>query len=184
MGRHGRIDNRVETRTQGPGYGHGIRLGVRVFLLAILQVSVMPRLAIFGATPDILLAYITVIAVTGRQEGRWKTAAISGIAAGFLADTLGGVGIGVLTMFYFAVGVLVSHLMRRFQYGFLEELLLFMAAIIPASILRGGVTLLYALLSGTAGFEFGVFFFGTLLPEVLGTLLFSIPIFLLFRGRD
>lgn len=179
-----RIDNRLENRTQGPWYGHGIRLGVRVFLLAILQVSVIPRIALFGATPDILLSYLTVLAVTGRQEDRWRTVAVSGIAAGFLADTLGGVGIGVLTLFYFAVGVAVSHLMRRRQCGFWEELLLFYAALIPAALLRGGVTLLYVLLSRPSGFAFSELLLGTLLPELCGTLLFSVPIFFLFRGKD
>ena len=174
----------MENRTQGPGYGHGIRLGVRVFLLVILQVSIIARIGFLGATPDILLPYITALAVTGRGAERWRTAAVSGIAAGFLVDALGGAIPGVLALFYFFVGAFLPRLVRRSFRGVIEEGLCFYAALVPCALLRTGVTLFYILMARPSGFSLLACATGTLLPEFLGTLLFSIPVFLLFRGRD
>lgn len=183
-GRSPQGDNRMRNRTQALPYGHGIRMGVRVFLLVILQVSIVSRIGFFGAVPDILLAYVVTLAVTGRSADRWKTVAVSGIAAGFLADTLGGVGIGFLALFYFLVGVGLARFVRRVPMGIPESLLTFLLALAPAAILRSGVTLLYTLLSHPSGFSLGVFLLSSALPEVGGTLLLALPVFFLFRGRD
>lgn len=177
-------DNRMKHRTRELPYGHAIRLGVRVFLLVLLEVSVVSRIGFFGATPDLLLPYLLTLAVTGHSAERWRTVAVSGIAAGFLLDTLGGVGLGVLALFYLLVSVTASVLFKRAHGGIREELLLFFAALVPAAILRSGVTLLYTLVGGANGFAFGVFLRSVFLPELLGTLLLAIPIFFLFRGRD
>ena len=176
--------NRTGNRTQEPSYGHGIRLGVRVFLLVILQVSVIGRIGFFGAVPDILLSYVVTLALTGKSMHRWRIAAVSGLAAGFLADVLGGVGLGVLTLFYFLVGACLPHLLRRGFRGIHEELLFFLTFLAPVTLLRTGVTLLYTLLAMPSGFSFGDFLLGTAFPEFFGTLLFALPVFFLFRGRD
>ena len=85
-----RTNNQRKHRTQGPEVGQGIRLGVRVFLLVLLQTTLLPRVRFFGAVPDILLAFVAVTAVTGKGTEHERAAVISGISAGFLADAIGG----------------------------------------------------------------------------------------------
>lgn len=179
-----RRDNRTKHRTRELPYGHAIRMGVRVFLLVLLAICVVSRIGFFGATPDILLAYLLTLAATGKRPEKWKTVAVSGIAAGFLLDTLGGVGIGVLALFYLIVGVAASILLRRGMRGIPEELLFFYAVLVPSAILRSLVTLLYTLAEKPVGFSLGAFLGTVALPELLGTLLFALPVFFIFRGRD
>lgn len=178
-----RRDNRMENRTQEPMKDRNIRLAVRVFLLVILQVSVVGRIGFFGAIPDLLLSHLVVIAVTGQDSYRRNAVSIVGIASGFLADVLGGVGVGFLTLFYFLVGAICSGLMRRSLRGTVEELICFYAVLCPVSLLRTGVTLLYMLIAGQGGFSLGIWLVHVMIPEFFGTMLFALPIFFLFRRR-
>lgn len=171
-------ENRTEHRTK-----ERILPIVRVFLLAVLQVTIVPRLGLFSSVPDILLPYLVVRAVTDHRPNVWRELAVSGMVIGFLSDTLGGVGLGVLSLFYFLCGAFLPHLSRARFAGVLSELLGFYATLLPVSVLRAGVTLLYSLQMGFASFSFGYCALHVLLPEWLGTLLLGIPVFFLFRVK-
>lgn len=184
-GIYARRDNKTENRTQEPMQKNRvILLAVRIFLLVLLQVCAISRIGFFGAVPDILLSYLVVLSVTGGGVSRWRSISVSGIFAGFLADAVGGVGFSVLPLFYFLVGAFCPHLMRRNFSGIGEELLFTYILLVPMALLREGVTLLTVLLGNANGFSFLVCFRSVLLPEFFGTLLFALPVFFLFRGRD
>lgn len=175
-------DNRTENRTQEPmRKARIILLAVRVFLLVIVQVSVMPRLGLFGATPDILLSYLVVVSVTGIGVRRWRAISLSGLAAGFLVDAIGGVGFGVLPLFYFLIGAFLPNFVRRSPHGIADELLLVVLWLLPAVVLRSAVTLVSAVLTAWGGFSFIVCLTETLLPEMGASLLLALPVFLMFR---
>lgn len=159
-------------------------LAVRIFLLALFQVSVVSRLGFFGAVPDMLLCYIVVLSVTGSGIHRWRVISVSGLLLGFLSDAIGGVGIPLLGLFYFLVGAILPNLVRRFRKNAPLELLASFTVLLPTALLRGVVTLLSVLFAGVGGFSFFICFRSVLLPEFLGTLVFLFPTFLLFRGRD
>ena len=176
-------ENRAKYRTQHSEWSHKLLSGVRVFVLVILQVSLIPRFSVFGAVPDILLPFLLTLAVTGSSVNRTYTVAITGIAAGFLADALGSTGLGLLTLFYFLIGTLISSTSRGGTHGILEDLARFYAVFVPALLLRGGVTVASILLAGH-GFDFSVCLTSILIPAWISTLLLSLPVFLIFRGRD
>ena len=176
-------ENRAKYRTQHSEWSHKLLSGVRVFVLVILQVSLIPRISLFGAVPDILLPFLLTLAVTGSSVSRTYTVAVTGIAAGFLADALGSTGLGLLTLFYFLVGTLVSSMSRGGTHGVFEDLARFYAVLVPAVLLRGGVTVVSILLAGR-GFDFLVCLTDILIPEWISTLILALPILLIFRGRD
>ena len=177
-------DNRTESRTQEPMQkGRVLLLAVRIFLLVLLQVSVVSRIGFFGATPDVILAYLAVRTVTERGMRRWRRISLSGLFVGFLADAIGGVGVGLSTLFYFLVGAICPTLLRRGARNLFEGLLLSYALLLPVAVLKAGVTLLTVLLSDPSGFSFVICLTETLLPEFVGTLIFALPIFLIFRAR-
>ena len=178
-------EGRREARTEGPRTkGQTVLLAVRIFLLVLFQVTVVSRLGFFGAVPDVLLSYLVVLSVTGRRANGWKTLSVSGLALGFLADAIGGVGIPLLGLFYFLVGAVLPNLVRREERNALYELLVSFTVLLPIALLRAGITLLSALLTKVGGFSFLLCLRNVLLPELLGTLVFLLPVFLLFRGRD
>ena len=177
-------NNQRKHRTQGPEIGQGIRLGVRVFLLVLLQTTLLPRVRFFGAVPDILLAFVAVTAVTGKGAENERAAVISGISAGFLADAIGGVGFGVSALLYFLTAFFGSFLMRRPAVGIIPALIQFYTFLLPITLLRTVATLISAWVCAPGGFSFLHCLTGTLIPEYFGTLLFAVPIFFLFRVRD
>lgn len=73
--------------------------GVTLFLFAILQTSLVARIAEaipHGAVPDLLLAAVVAIAIFDGE----RTGAVAGIAAGFFAGALGGTGLNLLPVCY------------------------------------------------------------------------------------
>ena len=178
-------EKRSEIRAEEPmTKGRTVLLSVRIFLLALFQVSVVSRLGLFGAVPDMLLCYIVVLAVTGRGGSGWRTLALSGLILGFLCDAIGGVGVSLLGLFYFLVGALLPGLSRRDRGGALYELLLSYIFLIPVAVLRTGITLLSTFFVQTGGFSLQICMRSVLLPELFGTLVLMFPVFLIFRGRE
>jgi rod shape-determining protein MreD len=79
------------------------------FLLAILQVAVMPELTPYAGIPDLVL--VLVIALT-----LWRgveLAAIVGFAAGLLMDAMTFSRLGTLSLLYVLSVVVVDHWARR-----------------------------------------------------------------------
>jgi rod shape-determining protein MreD len=73
-----------------------VRLGVVVFVAAIVQVSAISSVHLFGATPDVLL----VVLVSAALLRGAVTGAVAGFAAGLVVDvaTLGTLGVTALLL--------------------------------------------------------------------------------------
>lgn len=144
-------------------------IGMTLFLVAILQTSVLGRLKPFGVTPDLM---ITVV-LTFTFFCGCHTGAITGIAAGFLIDAFGSTGFSLLPFVYFMLGYLIGYYVKVLNaQGYLSYLICFAISL----AVRFVTTLAYTLLSVNE-FRFSAFMLSVALPELLGTLIFGILIF-------
>lgn len=76
------------------------RLGALVVLAVVLQATVLARLPLPGAAPDLVLA---VVVVVGLIEGS-RTGMLTGFAAGVLSDLSGDAELGRLALVHVVVG--------------------------------------------------------------------------------
>lgn len=160
-----------------------IRLVCRVFFLVLLQVTVIARLQPFSTVPDLPLCYLLVCSVVGENARRWRHISISGMAMGFLSDILGGIGLGLLGLYYFLVGAFCPNLIRRTGGGFFEELLRVYTWFIPFGLLRGLITLIYSAAAGFSSFSVWLCLYRVVLPELLSTAVLLLPVFCIYRSR-
>lgn len=143
-----------------------------MFLLAVAQCSFFARIEKLPATPDLILAAVTVIAVTDR----WESAAISGIVGGIIIDALGGVGIYLSPVLYFAAALVVWTISQKMMTRYLSWLAVFPVA----CLMRAAFTILLIFLSASA-FEFTDALLYIILPEAIVTLVFALPQYPLIR---
>ncbi len=107
-------------------------ISVCAILLAVLQVTLLAKFQLLGVTPDLILIFVLC---TGFFMGRY-TGAIVGIGAGFLIESVGGVGMTLLPLFYLFLGYVAGYFARTvyekrfFTYGiYLSATLLYHVAI-------------------------------------------------------
>ncbi len=151
-----------------------------IFLLAVLQSTLGPRIGFFGNTPALLLA---LTAAAAFYDGE-KTAMLVGLLSGFLLDALGGVGVSVLPLAYCLTGWFISLAVKRmahdrsdrFHIRYLRYLIWLSAAVGIGMV----ITALCLLL--TAGrVNIISTFVQILLPEALGSLVWGLPIGLVYQ---
>ena len=154
------LGERAQTRKRSLKYV--ITLALLLLFLAVLQLSFFGRFRVFGVIPDLAMAAVLCI---GYFTGPY-TGAVSGIAAGFLIDSLGTSGITVLPLAYLLVGYIAGHLARRIPTrGFLHYLIFLAVAV----LYRAAITLICAAFSYES--LRAAFWTGTLLPELPATAL-------------
>lgn len=182
-------------RGTGVVIGEKMRLGVTAadvikyvvyallgLFLVILKTTFFSRFRPFGASPDILIAAVAAFALyEGGQAG-----AIFGIAVGYAADALGGVGVVLLPLPYMLVGyfcgvVATDHYKRT--------PLLFIIFDLCADVVRAVTSLFYVMLTWHS-FDLGVVIRSVIVPEFLSTLIVSpipalllLPVYLIFRKK-
>jgi rod shape-determining protein MreD len=83
-----------------------LRLGVLVLLAVVLQVTVMARLPLPGAAPDLVLVVVAVVGLTAGS----RTGMLTGFAAGLLMDLSGDAELGRLALVHVVVGCLAGLL--------------------------------------------------------------------------
>ncbi|MBQ9759775.1 MAG: rod shape-determining protein MreD [Clostridia bacterium] len=149
-------------------------IGTTLFLLAIIQTSVMGRIKPFGVTPDLIItAVLTVTLICGYHAG-----SITGIAAGFIIDALASTGISLLPLIYFIMAYLIGYYVKVLNaHGYLSYLICFAIAL----GVRFLTTFAYTLLTYRE-IDFSSFLLSLALPELLGTLLFGALIFFPLLG--
>ena len=152
-------------------------IGITLFLMVILQTSVLARIKPFGATPDVMLCTVLIVSFClGCHAG-----GITGIVAGFLTDALGAVGFSLLPLIYFFIGYFIGHFIKVLN---ARRYLFYLITLGIALLVRFLTTLLYTLLSAQ-GFHFPSFLLSVALPEMLGTAVFGVilyfPIFWICR---
>ena len=147
--------------------------GGLIFLFSLLQITLLPRYPIFGVTPDLSLSCVLAVAMF---EGR-KGGGIAGIATGFYIDAVGSLGLSLLPLFYFiagfVVGICAEFLFRR---GFES----WSMAVFGGYFLRSFITLICLSVS-YSHYSFWEVFATLMIPEFTASVLFSYPLFVIFR---
>ena len=137
-----------------------------MFLLSVAQCSFFARIESLPATPDLILAAVTVIAVTDR----WENGAISGVIGGVRIDAVGGVGIYLSPALYLAAALVIWAISQKMMSRYLSWLAVFPVAL----LMRAVFTLLQIFLSANA-FEFKAALLYIILPEAIVTLVCALP---------
>ena len=151
------------------------RIGLLALLFLILgaaQCSFFARLDFLPATPDLMLAAVCALLLLEERPTVW----ISAVSAGFLIDVMGGSAPVLSPLFYLAVTVILAIPAQKMLPRFLSWMLL----MLPATALR----LLVSAIRLTLAEGFRIFpeaLWRFLLPELLSTVLLSIPVFFLVK---
>ena len=148
--------------------------GVALFVLAVMQTTLLARLSLFGAVPDLMLAATLTLAM---HDGE-RTGAVAGIAAGFFCTAIGGVSSPLYMLFAFlcgyVFGIISDHaLAKNFPSFFALSVFIFLAKgifnVIDVSLFARSFNL-----------------FGTIssvvVPELFCSLLLCSPIYFIFRA--
>lgn len=150
-----------------------------IFVTAVFQSTLGARIGLFGTTPSLLLCLVAGAAFFDGE----KTAMLVGLAAGFFADALGGVGVSVLPLAYCLAGWLIAAAARHsahdkfapFGIRYLRYLLW-----LAVSAAFGAVVTALCLLLTAGRVNVITLAVGLLIPEFLGTMLWGLPIGLIF----
>ena len=128
------LGHRAQARTRAIRYT--ALVGAVLLLQALLQVSLFSRFRLMGAVPDLMLVSVLCIAFfCGRYAG-----AVTGIAAGFLIEAIGSVGISILPLCYFLSGYLIGHYARTSQ----KRYPIYLVYLGCTLLIRASITVLYA----------------------------------------
>ena len=147
--------------------------GSLLFFLGIAQCSFFASLTFLPATPSIMVGAVAAVAMFESE----RAAAVCGIAAGFLADTLGGSGLSLSPLFYFILALIISAAAKKVLKGFFPwSLLLFLASFL------GSAFTLICIRINTDSLGFVYALKAILLPQFILTFIFSLPLFFIFRA--
>lgn len=139
-----------------------------LFLLAVSESSFFSSVRYIPATPDLILAALTVIIITDTNE----TSLITAIIGGVMVDAICGIGIYLSPLFYFLTVLILHPLAKKMMKSYLSWL-----AILPtALILRALYTLCRAYLFGSA-LGFTEILRYAILPEAVCTAVFSLCLY-------
>lgn len=154
--------------------GRILLFGLLVFLSGVLQSSLFASLSFMPASPDLLLLSVIGIAVyDGERSG-----AISGIAAGVIAEAFGGgAHILLFPLFYMLCGYFFGVVSRIFLN---RNFISWMLYVLIAAVLRGGLSLLHSMLTET---DINIYpiFADVVIPEYFITLICSVPMYFIVR---
>ncbi len=152
--------------------------GTVLLLLCLAQTTIAPLFPVLGMTPDLCLLFVLGVAFF---DGPVSGGGV-GIAAGFLESALGGIGLSVYPLLFFAVGYGIGRLSGRALPRNFPSYLILATAL---CILRPFVTLAaIALGTGASGFDLPAIMTGTLAPEALANFLVSLLMYPIARKVD
>lgn len=148
--------------------------GSALFVLAVMQTTLLARLSLFGAIPDLMLAAALTLAM---HDGE-RTGAVAGIAAGFFCSAIGG-SVSPLYMIFaflcgYVFGIISDHaLSKNFPSYLALSAALFLAKgifnIIDVALLAQHFNLLSTLS-------------GVVIPEFFCSLILCPPVYFIFRA--
>jgi hypothetical protein len=144
-----------------------------IFLLGVLQCSFFSRLSPFGATPDIMLAIVSAIALLDTEK---KSAIVAGIGAGYFIDALGATSPSFSALFYLLCATVAIIIGEKL----LPRLLSYLLLMLPLLALKAISTYLNIWITTTKLPPISVFG-GIATPELLSTLLLCIPVYFLIK---
>lgn len=153
--------------------GRIILFFILIFGSAVIQTSFFMAAGVFPASPDLLLAAVIGIAI---YDGE-RSAAAAGVAAGFLAEALGGDGVMLLPVFYLLIGYIFGIVSRFFLK---KNFLSWLVYMLIAANVRLGYSFSYLMIT-EPDLNLFLAFKNILIPEFIMTVLFSIPIYFFSR---
>lgn len=146
--------------------------GITFFILGVAQCSFFNELSFLSATPNIILGAVAAVSLLDSQ----RSAAVCGIAAGFMIDALGGTGISISPIALLCVALLCSEIARKILPTFISWVIL----LVPASLV-GSVFTMANIFLLVGRFQISSVFKSILLPEFILTVIFSIPLFFIIK---
>lgn len=146
--------------------------GITFFILGVAQCSFFNELSFLSATPNIILGAVAAVSLIDSQ----RSAAVCGIAAGFLIDALGGTGISLSPIALLCVALLCSEIAKKILPTFISWVII----LIPAS-LTGSIFTLANIFLLVGKFQLSAVFKTILLPEFILTVIFSVPLFFIIK---
>ncbi len=103
----------------------------------ILQTTVLAKLKPLGVVPDLTYATLLLIAYFCGKE----TGAVTGIAAGFVLDAIGSLGISILPVCYLICGYVCGYFTRAILPRRFTAFLVVMGAAVPVRVVITLVTM-------------------------------------------
>ena len=159
-----------EIRPDGDALWRASVCTVLMLLLALLQTTLFARFRPFGAIPDLMLPFVVAVAMT--EGERWG--AVFGIAAAFLIESLGSVGVSLLPLLYMPAGYFCPLVTKLYLRDSAPVRLIYIAV---CGVGRAVMTLI--LLSvNVRDFSFPLLMKEVVLPEYASTFLLSVPVHL------
>lgn len=151
-----------------------LAVSLMILLLSSVQVSLLARFQLFGATPDLMLCFVLCIFYFwGKYAG-----AVTGIAAGFVIEAIGGQGISLLPVIYMLFGYVGGAYARTVHP---KRLIPYLFYLFCGLVLRAAVTLLYACMMWEK-VSLPDILLNSVLPEAGGTLIVGILIYAPIKG--
>ena len=139
------------------------------FAVILLQTTLLSRFRILGAVPDICFGTLILVSYFLGKE----TGAVTGIAVGFAIEALSSTGVAILPVCYLFCGYVCGYFTRAILPKRFTAFLAVLGAAVPA---RAIITLVYMCLTYSE-INLPQILLRTLLPEMLTTALFSLPLY-------
>ena len=145
--------------------------GITLIILARIQTTLTHTFSVLGMTPDLCLIFVLGIAMfDGAENGGYV-----GIAAGFLESALGGVGISLLPLLFFAIGYGTGRLAGK---ALARTFPSYMIYALVLCFLRPAITLAaIGLQARASGFDLTAITRDTLTPEFFANLIAAVPMY-------
>lgn len=149
--------------------------GLLAAFLAVLQTTLIPRIGIFNAFPDLVIGAICCIGIYREEE----IAALFGLIAGLAVEALGSTGISVLPLFY----MLMGYVCGRVGAGTREnaQISAFVITVPFICVARTVFSLLSHILHYLGTVDLMTLLLYTLLPELIYDLIVCIPVYLIVK---
>ena len=147
--------------------------GLLGILLVILQTTLVPRFAIYDATPDIIIGAIAFLGIY-RDE---KVASIFGLVMGLCVDALTTTGLSFLPLFYCILGFVCGYVGKASKNN--ARFAAFLVTIPWLSLSRVAITFLYNVINYQAKLDYMRYLTHTAIPELVSTLVLCLPVFLI-----
>ena len=146
--------------------------GFLILILASAEYSFFPSLCFFPAVPDLLLGATAAVSLLDTR----RASLVFSIAAGLMADAIGGVGAPLSALLYVAVACVVGAFGEKMlpRYGS------YLVLMLPSLLLRAGYSFLLFLL-GDFSEGLWVFVGQRLVPEAAVTAAASLALYFLVR---
>ncbi|MBQ8402700.1 MAG: hypothetical protein IJX14_12310 [Clostridia bacterium] len=143
----------------------GLACLVLISFFALLQTTLFARFRPFGAVPDLMLSLVVAVSMIARE----KWGAVSGLAAAFVIESLGGSTVTILSLLYMPVGYICGLLT---VYYFRDGLAVRAMYTAVTAMARGFFTLLILVMSKPSVTLPDAIVYAVI-PEFFATILFA-----------